>query len=338
MFEDLKLPAQKKNKTGYSTDENILKKMALLHPAPKLILEHRAFFKILSTYIKPLLAHIHTDGKIHSTFSQAGTSTGRFSCHNPNLQNLPTAKTDELNIRRAFIVKNNDFIFLSADYSQIELRIIAHMSEDEFMIKTFEDDKDIHTQTAVKLFNLKDEKNITSEMRRLAKTINFGVLYGMSAHSLAEETGMFHNQAKKFIENYFANFPKIKIFFDKLIYSAKKSGYVETIFGRRRYIPELNASNKITQQAGIRMAMNMVVQGTAADILKLAILKINNFSKNYNAQLILTIHDELVFELPKNNVSEFTDKIKKTLETVVNLKVPLKTTIHLGNSLSEIKN
>ncbi|HPP86319.1 MAG TPA: DNA polymerase I [bacterium] len=337
LYNKLGLIPQRKIKTGYSTDNETLLKLRHFHIVPELLLEYRKFTKILSGYILPLIEHIHSDGKIHCNFNQTGATTGRFSSNNPNLQNLPTTHSDILNIRRAFKSYSNKYLLVNADYSQIELRIIAHLSNDEYMINAFINDEDIHTSTAKKIFDINDAAAVTQDMRRLAKTINFGVLYGMSAHSLAMETGLFHNQAKAFIDNYFNQFSSIKKYFDNLIFDAKKNGYVETLFKRRRYIPELLSKNKVVQQSGIRMAMNMPIQGTAADILKLAMLKTRELCDKYNAQCILTIHDELVFEIPKNSVNDFAVQLKQTMENIIKLNVPLKAEVNIASRLDELK-
>ncbi|MBP7652913.1 DNA polymerase I, partial [Candidatus Dependentiae bacterium] len=337
LFGKMQLPAQRKTKTGFSTDIESLEKIKFLHPIIEKILEYRKFGKIKNTYIEPFIQHTGKNNKIHTVFNQTGTSTGRFSSVNPNLQNLPNSSEDEINIRKSFIVENEANIFVGADYSQIELRIIAHLADDEYMIKSFKNNEDIHNSTAVKIFGLKDLNSVSSDMRRLAKTINFGVLYGMTAHSLSEETGLYYNQAKTFIENYFKNFSNIKKYFDDLISEASKTGFVSTLYGRRRQIPELNSKNKNILQSGIRMAMNMPVQGTAADILKMAMLKINNILDSFSAKCLLTIHDELIFELPEIYSEKFIIEIKNIMENIAVLKTPLKVSICTGKTLSDLK-
>ncbi|HPG29911.1 MAG TPA: DNA polymerase I [bacterium] len=337
LFNKLALPAQRKTKTGFSTDSETLEKIRFLHPVIDKILEYRKYTKIKNTYIEPFIQHTGKDGKIHTSFNQTGTSTGRFSSVNPNLQNLPNTGQDEINIRKSFIVEKPGNIFIGADYSQIELRIVAHLAGDDYMINAFQKGEDIHNSTAVKLFGASDANSVSGDMRRLAKTINFGILYGMSAHSLAEETGLFHNQAKNFIDNYFDKFSKIKKYFDELIENAIKSGFVSTLFGRKRSIPELNSKNKNIVQSGIRMAMNMPVQGTSADILKMSMIKIAPILEEFEAKCLLTIHDELIFELPEKYCERFAEKIKNIMENIVSLKTQLKASIGTGKNLSELK-
>jgi len=337
LFDRLKLPSQRKTKTGYSTDIDVLEKLRFYHPVVDLILEFRKYMKSRNTYILPFIEFASDNGRIHTTFNLTGTTTGRFSSINPNMQNLPVTTEDELNIKKAFIVSKQENIFVSADYSQIELRIIAHLSGDEYMIDAFNNGIDIHTATALKIFELDNRDSVTSEMRRTAKTINFGLLYGMGAHALAEDLKIPHYQAKNFIDNYFKQFGRVKNFFDNIIEEASKTGFVSSMLGRRRYIPELKSANKNIQQAGIRMAMNMPIQGTAADILKLAMIDIHSYLNKYRAECLLTIHDELVFELPETNCEEFKNFLKNAMENIIKLKAPLKVNLGSGKNLSELK-
>jgi len=337
LYGKLQLPVQRKTKTGLSTDNDSLGKIRYLHPVVDLILEYRKYIKIQNTYIQPLLDNIDSANKIHTVFNQTGAITGRFSSYNPNLQNIPSTTDDSLNIRKAFVVGRQDYTLIGADYSQIELRIIAHLAEDEYMISAFKNGMDIHHSTACRIFNINDTSKISPEMRRLAKIINFGVLYGMTAHSLAEETGLPYYRAKEFIENYFAKFASIGKYFEQVIESASITGYTETLYGRRRYIPELKNKNKNIRQSGVRMAINMPVQGTAADILKMAMLKLYAGLDNYKARLLLTIHDELIFTAPTDKTAEFKEYLRAVMENIVSLKVPLKVTISAGKTMSELK-
>ncbi len=337
LYVKLKLNPSRKIKTGFSTDVETLEKIRFAHPAVDLILEYRKYTKVKNTYIFPFIEHSELDGKIHTTFNLTGTTTGRFSSINPNMQTLPASSEDELNIKKAFIVSNADNIFVGADYSQIELRIVAHYADDEFMINAFKNDFDIHTATAQKIFGAENTNSITPEMRRVAKTINFGLLYGMSAHSLGEDLGISHFQAKSFMDEYFKQFSSIKNFFDKLLEKAQADGYVTTLYGRKRFIHELNANNKNIQQSGFRMAMNMPIQGTAADILKIAMLRISKQLNNFEAKFLLTIHDELIFEIPLKNKYDFCAYLKNEMENIAELKVPLRVKIGTGLNLYEAK-
>jgi len=320
LFEILKLPPKKKTKTGYSTDEKVLNSLKKAHPIIPLILEYRKLEKLLSTYIIPLKEYAKKDKnhKIYTTFLQTGTATGRLSSKNPNLQNIPTYT--DINIRNAFIT---DKLFVSLDYSQIELRLLAHFSEDENLIKAFLHDEDIHQKTA----------DIIGVDRSTAKSINFGLIYGMGPKKLSETINVSMKEAKKFIEKYFASFPTVKDFIEKEKEKAKERGYVETLFKRRRFF-NFSAANAKTIAKYEREAINTIFQGSAADIIKKAMIDIKNYDKN--AKMILQIHDEIIFEIDENK-KEIAYEYKKLMENSVKLKIPLKVGISFGKRWGELK-
>ncbi|WP_024787060.1 MULTISPECIES: DNA polymerase I [unclassified Lebetimonas] len=318
LFETLKLPAKRKTKTGFSTDEKVLKSLKSAHPIIEKLLEYRKFDKLLSTYIIPLSEHAKKDKfhKIYTNFLQTGTSTGRLSSKNPNLQNIPTST--EINIRNAFYT---DKLFVSLDYSQIELRLLAHFSEDSSMIKAFLENADIHQKTA----------DIIGTTRSIAKSINFGLIYGMGPKKLSETINVSIKEAKEFIEKYFSSFPTVKDFLEKIKINARDNGFVETLFKRRRFF-DFASANARTLAMFEREAVNTIFQGSAADIIKKAMLDIKNF--NPSAKMILQIHDELIFEIEDESEAE---EYKKIMENVVKLKVPLKVGISFGKRWGELK-
>ena len=324
LFEVLKLPAKKKTKTGYSTDEKVLNSLKNAHPIIPLLLEYRKLDKLLSTYVIPLKKYAKKDKnhKIYTNFLQTGTATGRLSSKNPNLQNIPTST--DINIRNAFIAENK---FVSLDYSQIELRLLAHFSEDENLINAFLNDKDIHLETAIKIFG---EENAT-KYRSIAKSINFGLIYGMGPKKLSETINVSTKEAKEFIEKYFASFPTVKNFIEKTKLEARNNGYVETLLKRRRFF-DFASANARTIANYEREAVNTIFQGSAADIIKKAMLEIKqNFPKS---KMILQIHDELIFEIEDENEAL---EYKKIMENVFKLKVPLKVGMSFGKRWGELK-
>jgi DNA polymerase-1 len=336
LFEKLKLPVKKKTKTGSSTDISVLEELASEHELPKRMVEYRQYQKLKSTYVDalPLLVHPQT-GRVHTSFNQTVTATGRLSSSDPNLQNIPIRSDMGKEIRKAFIAEKGNVI-VSADYSQIELRIFAHIANDENMITAFQKGEDIHTATASRVFNIPLDQ-VTSDQRRYAKTINFGLMYGMGPFRLSKELNLSMDEAKKFIENYFNLYPSIQKCIVQIIEQAKDRGYVETLFGRKRYIPELNNMNRNIQELGKREAVNTVIQGTAADIIKVAMVSIY---KKFNEQklyskMILQIHDELVFEIPQKELSEVKSIILQDMESVIPLKAPLKVDIGVGENWLE---
>ena len=336
LFDKLSLPQKKVTKTGEpSTDVEVLRDLAKLHPVPEKVLQYRALSKLKSTYIDSLPKLINPEtGRIHTSFNQVGTSTGRVSSSDPNLQNIPIKSPEGRRIREAF-VPENDFILLSADYSQIELRLLAHFSEDENLVDSFMKGVDIHNRTASEIFSV-EESLITPEMRRLAKNINFGIIYGISGYGLAKQLGTSPSLASGYIKQYFERYKRVKQYIDRSITDAQNKGYAETIIGRRRYIPELNSTDRSTRGFGERTAMNTPIQGSAADIINMAMIKIHNELKTgYKTKMILQVHDELLFEVYKNELDPVTDMIKNFMENAWKLNVPINVDIGLGSNWSQ---
>ena len=324
LFEKLKLPPLKKTKTGYSTDMSVLEQLSTGYPLPAEIILYRQLSKLKSTYVDalPLLINSKT-GRIHTSFNQTVTATGRLSSSNPNLQNIPIRTELGRKIRKAFIAEKNHRL-LSADYSQIELRILAHLSEDEVLMGAFKKGEDIHAQTAAKIFNVFPNM-IDSNMRRMAKAVNFGIIYGISPFGLSKNIKVSLKEAKEFINHYFALYKGVKSYIERTITDAHKNGYVTTILNRRRYLPELNSKNKQMKEFAERTAVNTPVQGSAADLIKIAMINISRSIKNKNlkSKIILQVHDELVFEIPEAEKKLMVDLVKKEMEGVMELKIPL---------------
>lgn len=338
LFIDLGLPHGKKTKTGYSTNAEILEKLKSVHPIVEKILEYRQVSKLKSTYVDGLLSVINPEtGRIHSNFNQTVTATGRISSTEPNLQNIPVRTPLGRQMRKMFIAPE-DKAFADADYSQIELRVLAHIANDENMQNAFKNGNDIHTQTAAKVFGVSLD-NVTPEMRSGAKAVNFGIVYGISEFSLSQDLNISFNKAKKYIEDYFESYPGIKKYLDNVIKDGTDKGYVSTIFGRRRYMPELRASNKITQAFGQRVAMNAPIQGSAADIIKLAMVNCYNKlkEKGLKSKLILQIHDELIVESYPDEIEEVKKILQTEMENAAVLSVPLKVDINIGKSWFDTK-
>lgn len=337
LFEKLKLPVVKRTKTGISTDESVLKKLAVNHPVIGLILEYRSLSKLKSTYIDalPELINKKTE-KIHTSFNQTVTATGRLSSSEPNLQNIPIKTDIGREIRRAFVPLDKKDILISADYSQIELRILAHLSGDKNLITAFKKGHDIHTYTASLVFGVK-EKDVTKKMRSQAKTVNFGIVYGMSPYGLSRDLDIDVSDAEKFIENYFERYPDVKAYLNETIETARKQGYVTTILNRRRYVPEINSPNVNIRQFAERVAINMPIQGSAADLIKIAMLNIwHKFeNKGFKSKMILQVHDELVFEVKKDEAEELKKIVKREMEGVFDLKVPVLVRIGEGHNWLE---
>ena len=324
LFEKLKLPVYKKTKKGYSTDVDILEKLKPEHPIIEKILEYRGFMKLNSTYIEGLIVYINEyTHKIHSYFHQTITATGRISSTEPNLQNIPTRAEQGKQIKKAFKAQEGN-IFIDADYSQIELRILAHISNDTNMREAFLNEEDIHKQVASKVFNVPLEE-VTKEQRTAAKAVNFGIVYGISGFGLAEQLGISRKKAEQYIEQYLEKYKGVKEFMDRIVEKAKEQGYVETLFHRRRYIPELSSNNYMVRQFGARAAMNTPIQGTAADIMKIAMIEVNKKleEEKLNAKLILQIHDELLIECEIEEKEEVKKILKESMENAVKLSIPL---------------
>ena len=337
LFEDLGLPCKKKTKSGYSTNAEVLESIANKHPIVPLILEYRTLSKLSSTYVDSLLKQIHADGRVHSVFKQTETRTGRISSTEPNMQNIPVRKELGREMRRFFIAREG-CLLVDADYSQIELRVLASVCGDENMQQAFLSGSDIHTSTAAQVFGL-PEDFVSPEMRSAAKAVNFGIIYGIGPFSLSKDIGVSVAEAKKYIQSYLDNYPKVTEFMNKTVADGEKNGYVSTIFGRRRYIPELSASNKNVQSFGKRAAMNAPIQGAAADIIKLAMVKVYRRLKAElpEVHLILQVHDELILEAPEAQAERAAALLKEEMEAAVKLAVPLTVDVHTGKSWYDAK-
>jgi len=340
LFEKLKLdPRAKKNSKSdsYSTDETTLQEIAYKHPIVNEILEFRGIKKLLSTYIEPFPSYVSpVTGKIHTTFNQALTSTGRLSSSNPNLQNIPIRTERGKEIRKAFIPSTPEGLILSADYSQIELRIMAHLSCDTHLIQAFKAGIDIHKATAAKIFGI-DHTEVTPEQRRIAKTANFGIMYGISSFGLAQRLGVPRNEAKKIIDDYFAKFPAISSYIQDTLAAARETGYVETIFGRRRYLPDLNSKNATVRSLAERNAVNAPIQGTSADIIKMAMIGVDQkmTETGIKSKMVLQIHDELVFDAIPEEIEELKKIVVEQMENVVKLSIPLTVECNYGKNWLE---
>ncbi|MGN1379545.1 MAG: DNA polymerase I [Bacilli bacterium] len=336
LFEKMQLAKGKKNKTSFKTDVNTLEKLVNVHPIINLILEYRGLAKLNSTYIDGLKDYIQNDGKIHSIFKQTVARTGRLSSVHPNLQNIPVKDEEGKNIRKAFLPSND--LFLSLDYSQIELRILADIANCQTMIDTFNNDEDIHAKVASDIHN-KDIKDVTKAERSAAKSVIFGIVYGISGFGLGENLHISKKDADKFIEKYYELYPEVKIYMDSEINFAKENGFIETKYGRKRYISEINDANFMVRKSGERMAINSPIQGTAADIIKMAMIKINDiFTKEgIQSKLVLQIHDELIFDVKKEELDKIINIVKYEMENIVKLKVPLKVSADTGLSWYDIK-
>ena len=336
LFDKLKLPGTKKNKNGYATDIDVLKKLTE-YPIINKILEYRALAKLYSTYIDGIISTIREDGKIHTIYTQTLTRTGRLSSIEPNLQNIPMRSEYGRLIRKAFIPEDNSVI-LSSDYSQIELRVFAHLSGVNDLINAFKEGVDIHTKTAMDIFKVPME-GVTKNMRRQAKAVNFGILYGISSYGLAEDIGIPVKEAKEFINKYFETYPGVKDYMDKEIDEAKRNGYVKTIMNRKRVIEELKSSNYMVRSMGERMALNTPVQGSASDILKKAMVEISDIfeKENIKSKMLLQVHDELIFNVYNDEIDKVKDIVYNTMTKVFELKVPLDVDIELGNNWYEAK-
>lgn len=332
LFENLRLPVGKKNKTGYSTNADVLEELMDKHPIIPLISDYRAFTKLQSTYVNGLKAAVKEDGRIHSTFKQTETRTGRISSAEPNIQNIPVRTELGKNMRRFFTAKEG-CLLIDADYSQIELRVLAHLANDKIMQQAFLNGDDIHTITASQVFNQPVDW-VTPELRSRAKAVNFGIVYGIGAFSLSKDTGVSVAEAKRYIDAYLAKYSGVDAFMKRTAENAAKNLYVETMFGRRRYIPEINAANKIVQAAAKRIAMNTPIQGTAADIIKLAMIKVYKRleAEKLPARLILQVHDELIVEAEESCAEKAAEILKEEMEGCVKMAVPLTADVKIGKT------
>ena len=307
------------------------------HPIIDEILEFRAVKKLLSTYIEPFPSFVSpSDGRVHTTFNQALTATGRLSSSNPNLQNIPIRTERGKEIRKAFVAGEPDGVIVSADYSQIELRIMAHISQDQHLIQAFREGRDIHSATAEKIFGISHDE-VTPDQRRIAKTANFGIMYGISSFGLAQRLGISRTEAKKLIDDYFAAFPAIRSFIDDSVASARENGYVETLFGRRRYLPDISSRNATVRALSERTAVNAPIQGTAADIIKMAMINVDRKMREagLKSRMVLQIHDELLFDTIHDEIDTLMSIVKEQMEHVTELSVPLTVECNYGKNWLE---
>lgn len=336
LFGKLNLPTQKKTKTGFSTNEGVLTKLARLHPMPRLLLHHRTIAKLKSTFVDQLVTLVHPKtGRIHTSYNQTVTATGRLSSSNPNLQNIPIRTEEGRRIREAFHAPEG-FKILSADYSQIELRLLAAFSKDFHLMKAFREGEDVHRITAEKVFGKKGEK-ITSELRSMAKTVNFGIIYGQSPFGLAAMLEISQSEAKKYIDQFYKQYPFVKTFRDEVLDRARKRGEVRTWMGRRRFVREINSKNGGLRANAERTAFNTIFQGAAADLIKIAMIKIDKKLKEQNrkTKMIMQVHDELVFEVPEDEVSDISKLVKEEMEGAIKCEVPLKVEVGVGKNWNE---
>ncbi len=338
LFEKLGLPAAKKTKTGYSTDAETLQKLVSKHEIVEDILDYRQVAKLKSTYADALAKSADEEGRIHSLFNQTGTATGRLSSAEPNLQNIPVRTELGRRFRKYFIPSGKDYVLIDADYSQIELRLLAHISGDENMIAAFESGMDIHTATASTVFNV-EASQVTPELRKRAKAVNFGIVYGIGEHSLSEDLGVSRADARRYIDSYLEGFPKVSAYLENIKKQAREDGYVVTEFGRKRYIPELSASNKNVQHFGERVAMNSPIQGTAADIIKIAMIKVAERLREsgLDARLILQVHDELLVEAHRDCAQQAMRILVECMEKTVNYSVSLDVESNIGETWYDAK-
>ena len=338
LFEKMGLPKSKKTKTGYSTDAETLQKLAPKHEIIGDILDYRQVTKLISTYAEGLVKSADKNGRIHSVFNQTGTATGRLSSAEPNLQNIPVRTELGRKFRKYFIPKNEDFVIIDADYSQIELRLLAHISGDDNMRESFLAGEDIHTMTACAVFGVSPEA-VTTELRKRAKAVNFGIVYGIGEHSLSEDLGISRAEAKQYIQSYLSGFPKVAEYLDNIKVKAKEQGYVVTEFGRKRYIPELSSSNKNVQHFGERVAMNSPIQGTAADIIKIAMIRVAQKleESGLDAHLLLQVHDELLIEARMEDADKVKEILVECMENAVDFSVPLAVEANVGDTWYEAK-
>lgn len=336
--EKLHLELTKKTKTGYSTDVSVLEELRYKHPIAVSLLEYRMMTKLKSTYIDGLLKAIsERTGRVHTSFNQIRAATGRLSSVNPNLQNIPVRTEAGRNIRKAFVPKSDEYEILSADYSQIELRVMAHYSGDENFINAFKKNRDIHTETAMRVFNLKSKDEVTPNRRRKAKEVNFGIIYGIGAFGLANRLEMKNSEAKEIIDRYFREFPKVYEYLEKTKKFARENGYVTTLKGRRRYLPQINNQNNAVKGEAERMAINMPIQGTAADMIKIAMIEIHNIfrEKKFKSKMLLQVHDELVFEVYKPEMEEVKKIVHREMKNAIKLDVPVEVEIGTGKNWFE---
>jgi len=337
LFERLKLPRKRRTKTGYSTDADVLEELSQYHELPRKIIEYRELAKLKSTYVDSLPELVNpATGRLHTSFNQTVAATGRLSSSEPNLQNIPIRTEIGRRIRRAFIAPQEGWLLLDADYSQIELRIMAHLSKDAAMIAAFRHDEDIHTATAARVFNI-SPGDMTPEIRRRAKEINFGILYGMGAYGLSRRLGISVEEAQNFITNYFVQYPGVNDYIMATIAEAHQKGYVTTLFNRRRDLPDIHSDNPRVAEAAERMAINTPIQGTAADLIKIAMINLHRRlgREGWQARMILQVHDELVFEAPAAEMTALKQMVIEEMSGAVQLDVPVKIEVGVGKNWLE---
>ena len=337
LFDKLGLPPVKKTKTGYSTSAEVLEKLRGRHPIVEAVLDYRQLAKLKSTYVDGLMKVIAPDGRIHTSFQNTVTATGRLSSTEPNLQNIPVRTELGAELRKMFVAPEGK-VLVDADYSQIELRLLAHIAGDEHMIAAFRSGEDIHTVTASQVFGVPLE-SVTHEMRRRAKAVNFGIVYGISDFSLSQDIGVTRAEAREYMEKYFEKYSGVHAYMTRVVEQAKENGYVSTLMGRRRWLPELKSSNFNLRSFGERVALNMPIQGTAADIIKLAMIKVRDrlLSEGLEARLVLQVHDELIVECPECETERVKELLEGEMEHVVELALPLTAEAHAGRSWAEAK-
>ena len=335
LFEELKLPVLRRGKTGPSTDQEVLEKLSLHHPLPRAIIEYRGLSKLKSTYLDPLPTLIGRDGRLHTTFHQAATATGRLSSSDPNLQNIPARGDQGPELRKAFVAEPGNQL-ISADYSQVELRLLAHVSGDSGLAEAFERDEDVHTRTAAEVFGVPPEA-VTPDMRRAAKMVNFGIAYGLSPHGLSTRLDIPGEEARSIIDRYFERYAGIRRYLDRTVEQARRSGFVETLFGRRRFIPDIHSRNRQAAQAAERAAINMPIQGTAADLIKMAMIRLDRAlaERKLRGRMLLQVHDELLLEAPRTEVAEVMALTQEIMSGVAQLRVPLKVEIGAGDTWAD---
>lgn len=338
LFEKLNLPVIKKTKTGYSTSVDVLEQLKSASPVVQDILDYRTVAKLQSTYVAGLLKAVLPDGKIHTRYLQTLTATGRLSSVDPNMQNIP-ARDEGKQVRQAFVPSQPGWQIFSSDYSQIELRVLAHISGDKNMQEAFKEDRDIHANTAMRIFDLASPDQVTPDMRRQAKATNFGIVYGISDFGLAKNIGITRQQAKAFIAGYFAQYPQVHDYMEKMVQTARENGYVETLFHRRRYLNDIHSRNFNLRQFAERTAMNTPIQGSAADIIKVAMIRMQQMLEREHLQsrMLLQVHDELIFEGPADEMPKLAALVPKVMDSAVSLDVPLKVESHFGNTWFDAK-
>ena len=335
LFEELGLPAQKKTKSGYSTDAEVLESLSTYHPVIAKILDYRKYAKLLSTYVEGLKAAVGPDSRIRTSFQQTETRTGRISSAEPNMQNIPI-RTEPGSRMRRFFPAREGWLLVDADYSQIELRVLASIAGDENMVNAFLSGEDIHRNTAAQVFDLPPEL-VTATMRSRAKAVNFGIVYGISAYSLSKDIGVTVSEADRYIKSYLRTYQGVKAYMDRTVAEAAEKGYVSTLFGRRRYLPELKSSNRSLRSFGQRVAMNMPIQGTAADIIKIAMVRVwrRLREEGLQARLILQVHDELIIEAPEAEAQQVRELVQAEMESAVSLAVPMEVDAKIGKDWGE---